>query len=70
MAIQKINLGRVVGEKGDTGKSAYEVAVDNGFSGTEKEWLTSLICGEDVLDAYMKDHFYIDDDGFLNIDME
>ena len=26
-----------------TGKSAYQVAVDNGFIGTEAEWLTSLI---------------------------
>lgn len=25
------------------GKSAYEVAVENGFSGTEEEWLESLI---------------------------
>lgn len=24
------------------GKSAYEIAVDNGFKGTEKEWLLSL----------------------------
>lgn len=24
------------------GKSAYEIAVDNGFSGSEKEWLDSL----------------------------
>lgn len=30
------NLGRVVG------KSAYEVAVDNGYIGTEAEWLASL----------------------------
>lgn len=30
------NLGRVVG------KSAYEVAVDNGYVGTETEWLASL----------------------------
>ena len=30
------------GEKGDDGKSAYEIAVDNGFSGTEAEWLLSL----------------------------
>lgn len=28
--------------KGDSGKSAYEVAVDNGFSGSEREWLNSL----------------------------
>lgn len=25
-----------------TGKSAYQVAVDNGFEGTEQEWLESL----------------------------
>ena len=25
-----------------TGKSAYQVAVDNGFVGTEQEWLESL----------------------------
>jgi hypothetical protein len=33
------------GEKGDVGErgaSAYEVAVDNGFTGTEEEWLDSL----------------------------
>lgn len=28
--------------KGDAGPSAYEVAVANGFEGTEKEWLESL----------------------------
>lgn len=34
----------VLGElKGDTGKSAYEIAVDNGFEGSEKDWLKSLI---------------------------
>lgn len=27
---------------GSPGKSAYEVAVDNGFEGTEAEWLSSL----------------------------
>lgn len=31
---------------GARGKSAYQVAVDNGFEGTEKEWLESLK-GED-----------------------
>lgn len=30
------NLGRV------QGLSAYEVAVKNGYTGTEQEWLTSL----------------------------
>lgn len=28
--------------KGQDGKSAYEIAKDNGFSGTETEWLESL----------------------------
>lgn len=28
--------------KGDNGASAYEVAVNNGFVGTEQEWLLSL----------------------------
>lgn len=27
---------------GPAGKSAYEIAVDNGFEGTQKEWLDSL----------------------------
>lgn len=28
---------------GSPGKSAYEIAVENGFEGTEQEWLASLI---------------------------
>lgn len=44
----KINLGRVRGENGKDGvngadgKSAYQSALDNGFVGTEAEWLASL----------------------------
>lgn len=30
------------GGSGEPGKSAYEIAVDNGFDGTEEEWLASL----------------------------
>lgn len=30
------------GNKGEQGKSAYQVAVDNGFEGTEEEWMESL----------------------------
>lgn len=26
----------------EAGKSAYEIAIDNGFEGTEQEWLRSL----------------------------
>lgn len=32
----------VSGPKGDPGESAYEVAVANGFTGTEDQWLASL----------------------------
>lgn len=28
--------------QGKDGKSAYEIAVDNGFSGSESEWIASL----------------------------
>lgn len=31
------------GARGDTGLSAYEVALANGFVGTEAEWLESLL---------------------------
>ena len=30
------------GQQGINGKSAYEVALDNGYTGTESEWLISL----------------------------
>ena len=32
----------VQGETGTDGKSAYDIAVKNGFTGTEQEWLDSL----------------------------
>ncbi len=32
----------VTGEKGDSGKTAYELAVENGYAGTLDEWLASL----------------------------
>lgn len=38
------------GESGKDGKSAYEIAVENGFEGTEEEWLASLK-GKDGIDA-------------------
>ena len=31
-----------ISEKGADGKSAFEIAVENGFIGTETEWLESL----------------------------
>lgn len=39
--VQEILAG-AGGIKGDDGKSAYQIALDNGFSGTEYEWLESL----------------------------
>jgi hypothetical protein len=42
--IQTVNIGK-------NGLSAYEIAVENGFEGTEEEWLESLQ-GEDGKDGY------------------
>lgn len=36
------NTGVLASPKGDSGKSAYEIAVEEGFSGTISEWLASL----------------------------
>lgn len=37
-----IGAGGLKGDKGEEGESAYEIAVRNGFVGTEEEWLESL----------------------------
>lgn len=37
-----INYIDTNGSSGGSGKSAYEIAVENGFKGTEEEWLASL----------------------------
>jgi hypothetical protein len=34
--------GKVVEIRAIRGRSAYQIAVDNGFKGTEKEWLATL----------------------------
>lgn len=44
LALAKAYTDEVAGSgvKGDPGKSAYEIAVEQGFTGTEQEWLSSL----------------------------
>ncbi|MFD1066692.1 hypothetical protein [Oceanobacillus locisalsi] len=42
VAISTDNPLPVAMQGGADGKSAYEIAVDNGFEGTEEEWLESL----------------------------
>lgn len=37
-----VALENLAGQDGAKGKSAYEIAVDNGFEGTEAQWLASL----------------------------
>ncbi|WP_295218394.1 hypothetical protein [Ruminococcus sp.] len=46
-------LLKKISEKGKDGKSAYEIAVENGFVGTETEWLESLkgIDGKDGING-------------------
>lgn len=42
VAITTVSLAACSGTEGKPGKSAYEIAVDNGFEGTEQQWLDSL----------------------------
>lgn len=39
---QIVPIPTATGEKGNDGASAYDIAVANGFEGTEEEWLASL----------------------------
>ena len=41
----------IKGDVGAQGKSTYEVAVDNGYNGTEQDWLTSQSGNSPYLDA-------------------
>ena len=47
----KLSTPTGTGKDGKDGKSAYEIAVDNGFKGNETEWLNSLH-GKDGKDGY------------------
>lgn len=38
----KASLAGAGAIKGEDGKSAYEIAVENGYSGSEQEWISSL----------------------------
>lgn len=43
MANKDVSVKMILkGDKGDPGESAYQIAVDHGFIGTEQEWLDSL----------------------------
>jgi hypothetical protein len=35
-------IANAIDIRGSEGKSAYQVAIDNGFTGTEQDWLNSL----------------------------
>lgn len=45
--------------EGTPGKSAYEIAVNNGFSGTEAEWLESLKGKTATISIGDDGHWYI-----------
>lgn len=53
----EVNVGvsALRGEQGPPGPSAYEVAVANGFTGTEEEWLAIFATQDDVT-AAVQDH--------------
>lgn len=44
-----MGAGALKGDKGETGDSAYIIAVNNGFEGTEEEWLESLKVDESTV---------------------
>lgn len=46
-----MGAGALKGDKGDTGDSAYIIAVNNGFKGTEEEWLESLKVDESTVES-------------------
>lgn len=50
------------GKDGADGKSAYEIAVENGYTGTEAEWLESLKGGNDPTDIDFTSNAPIEDD--------
>lgn len=58
------------GKNGDKGKSAYEIAKQNGYSGTEKEWLQEIMHPKAInqmFDVYSnKYHINMPTNGFLN----
>lgn len=39
----KASLAGAGALKGQDGKSAYEIAVENGYSGSEQQWINSLV---------------------------
>ena len=56
------------GEDGAAGKSAYELAVEQGFEGDEDEWLESLN-GKDGVDSdYTLPVITVGKDGYLYVD--
>jgi hypothetical protein len=42
MATVKTLIGKIKGPAGDPGKSAYQYAVDGGYTGTEEEFIAKL----------------------------
>lgn len=43
-----VNIPALVGPAGPEGKSAYQIALEHGYEGTEEEWLESLGGGGSV----------------------
>ena len=69
------------GEKGTDGKSAYQIALDNGFVGSQSEWLASLkgepgtvqltpLFANDISECTDTTKLYVLPDGFIYAYME
>ncbi|MGC7561318.1 hypothetical protein [Pasteurella sp. PK-2025] len=48
---EPVDLKGSNGDQGDTGKSAYEIAVQHGYQGSEQEWIGQLATNETIRSA-------------------
>lgn len=42
LAVAKPIINKIQGEQGQAGLSAYQVAIENGYEGSEEQWIASL----------------------------
>lgn len=55
--------------KGADGKSAYEIACEHGFQGTEQEWLESMSPKTSVIPVFLYDSYNLVEDIYRDLDI-
>lgn len=66
---ESVDSNQAIFYRSNAGKSAYDIARDNGFNGTEEEWLASLVgsAGADGKDGVGISTITIDESGMLAV---